>query len=201
MTFHPNPAHHRKACQWAQSLMTRGFYVLDTETTGLGKQDEIVQIGIVDQDGKTAIDELIKPTIPIPFGASKVHGIYDRDVEQASNFSAIYTALSKLLAGQMVIAYNMTFDRRMMRQSGDKYALPEIRMNWNHDMSQHCAMRQYAQYRGQRRKGWHGYKWHRLGNAVAEEGLEVVDAHNALGDARMTLALIRKMAEANSLVS
>ena len=189
MTFHPNPAHRRQAQQWAQRLIARGFYVLDTETTGLGKQDEIVQIGIVDQNGKTAMDELIKPTISIPPGASRVHGIYDRHVENAANFGDIYTALSKLLAGQIVIAYNMTFDRRMMQQSGAKYGLPEIRM------SQHCAMRQYAQYRGQRRKGWRGYKWHRLGNAVVQEGLQVVDAHNALGDARMTLALIQKMAE------
>ena len=195
MTFHPNPAHRRQAQQWAQSLMARGFYVLDTETTGLGKQDEIVQIGIVDQNGETAIDELIKPTIPIPPGASKVHGVYDRHVEYAANFSAIYTTLSKLLAGQIVIAYNMDFDRRMLRQSGDKYGLPEIRMNWDRDMSQRCAMKQYARYKGKETNWKRGYKWHRLGNAVVQEGLEVVDAHNALGDARMTWALIQKMAE------
>ena len=195
MTFHPNPTHRREAWQWAQSLMNRRFYVLDTETTGLGKHDEIVQIGIVDQNGKTAMDKLIKPTISIPPGASRVHGIYDSDVENAPDFKDIYAELSKLLAGQLVIAYNMTFDRRMIQQSGDKYGLPEIRM------SQHCAMRQYAQYRGQRRKGWRGYKWHRLGNAVVQEGLQVTNAHNALGDARMTLKLIQKMAEENSLMS
>lgn len=191
MTFHPNPAHRRRVQQWAQDLMNRRFYVLDTETTGLGRQDEIVQIGIVDQDDKPVMDELIKPTIPIPPGASKVHGIYDSDVEDAPNFKDIYTELSKLLAGQMVIAYNMTFDRRMMRQSGAEYEL-----NWGK-----CAMIQYAQYRGQRRKGWRSYKWHRLGSAVAQEGLQVKDAHNALGDARMTLALIQKMAEENSLAN
>lgn len=186
MTFHPNPAHRQRVQQWAQDLMNRRFYVLDTETTGLGRQDEIVQIGIVDKKGEMVMDKLIKPTIPIPPGASKVHGIYDRHVEDAPNFKDIYTELSKLLAGQTVIAYNMTFDRRMMRQSGDKYALPEIRMNWD------CAMRQYARYKGRKTS---------LGRAVIQEGLQVKDAHNALGDARMTLALIQKMAEENSLVS
>lgn len=190
MTSHPNPAHRREAWQWAQDLMTRGFYVLDTETTGLGKHDEIVQIGIVDQNGKTAMDELIKPTISIPPGASRVHGIYDRHVENAPYFKDIYAELSELLKNQTVIAYNMTFDRRMLKQSGAKDGL---HINWGK-----CAMRQYAQYRGQRRKGWRGYKWHRLGNAITQEGLEVKDAHSALGDARMTLALIQKMAEENS---
>ena len=189
MTSHPNPAHRREAQQWAQSLMNRRFYVLDTETTGLGKHDEIVQIGIVDKKGDMAMDELIKPTISIPPGASKVHGIYDRHVENAPYFKDIYAELSKLLAGQLVIAYNMKFDRRMIQQSGANYRLPEIPMNWG------CVMIQYAQYRGQRRKGWRGYKWHRLGNAVDQEGLKVKDAHSALGDALMTLALIQKMAE------
>ena len=193
MISHPNPAHRQQARQWAQNLMNSRFFVLDTETTGLGRQDEIVQIGIVDQDDNPVMDELIKPTIPIPFGASKVHGIYDSHVEDARNFKDIYTELSKLLAGQVVLAYNMKFDRRMLEQSGAKYGLPEIRANW-----EECVMIQYAQYKGQRRKGWRSYKWHRLGNAIDQEGLEVKDAHNALGDARMTLALIRKMAEENS---
>ena len=193
MTSHPNPADRQQVQQWAQGLMARGFYVLDTETTGLGKHDEIVQIAIVDQNGETAIDELVKPTIPIPFGASKVHGIYDSDVEHAPHFSAVYTALSKLMAGQVVIAYNMAFDWRMLQQSSAKYGLPNIRMG-----QRGCAMRQYAQYKGKKTNWKRGYKWHKLGSAVVQEGLQVIDAHNALGDARMTLALIQKMAEANS---
>lgn len=196
MISHPNPAHRQQARQWAQNLIKRDFYVLDTETTGLGKQDEIVQIGIVDKDGRAVIDELVKPTIPIPFGASKVHGIYDSDVENAPNFKDIYAELSEILEDQEIIAYNMKFDWRMLEQSRGKYNdLEEICMNWNPDINQHCVMIQYAQYKGQRRKGWRSYKWHRLGSAVDQEGLEVKDAHSALGDARMTLALIRKMAE------
>jgi len=196
MASHPNLEHRRQARRWAQDLMKRSFYVLDTETTGLGKHDEIVQIAIVDQDGDKALNELIKPTIPIPSGASRVHGIYDRDVEDADSFGDIYTRLLKLLAGQVVVAYNMDFDRRMLRQSGAKYGLREIRMNWNRDMSQHCVMKQYARYKGTGRR--RGCKWHRLGNAVVQEGLQVVDAHSALGDAQMTLKLIRKMAAENS---
>ena len=198
MIFHPNPAHRQRVQQWAQSLMTRGFYVLDTETTGLGKQDEIVQIGIVDKKGDMVMDKLIKPTVPISPGASGVHGICYSHVENAPDFEDIYAELSEILEDQEIIAYNMKFDWRMLEQSRGKYGLPEIRMNWKSDINQHCVMIQYAQYRGQRRKGWRGYKWHRLGNAVDQEGLEIKDAHNALGDARMTLALIRKMAEENS---
>lgn len=191
MAYHPNPEHRRQALRWAQDLMKRDFYVLDTETTGLGKRDEIVQIAIVDQNGETALNELIKPTIPIPSGASRIHGIYDRKVEYAVSFGDIYDRLSEIMTDQVVIAYNMDFDWRMMQQSGAKYdGLKDIQM----DKKSGCVMKQYARYKGTagRRRG---YKWHRLGNAIVQEGLEVVNAHDALGDALMTLALIRKMAE------
>ena len=190
MAFHPNLDHRRQVLQWAQDLMKRDFYVLDTETTGLGKHDEIVQIAIIDQDGNTALNELIKPTILIPFGASKVHGIYDRDVADACNFRDIYIALSKLLAGQVVVAYNMDFDWRMLRQSSVKHSLPDIRLG-----RRDCAMKQYARYKGKWAGGRRGYKWHKLGNAVVQEGLDAVNAHDALGDAMMTLALVQKMAD------
>ena len=37
--------------------------------------------------------------------------------------------------------------------------------------------------------------WHKLGEAASYEKIQVKDAHTALGDVRMTLALIQKMAE------
>ena len=190
MQAHPNPAHRQQVLRWAQNLMERGFYVLDTETTGLGRRDEIVQIAIVDRDGNTAMDELVRPTIPIPFGASRVHHICDRHVEAAPDFSYIYIELSKLLAGQVVVAYNMDFDWRMLRQSSAKYGLPDIRLG-----RRDCAMKQYARYKGIRSGRRRGYSWHKLGDAVAQEGCQVVNAHNALGDAQMTLTLIQRMAQ------
>lgn len=71
-------------------------FVFDTETTGfstkggsLAEQPYIVQFAgifgeISSENGFQEIDRvdiLIKPRIPIPFGASQVHGIYDVDVE------------------------------------------------------------------------------------------------------------------------
>ena len=188
--FMENFRRREEVMAWAQGLWRRGFYVLDTETTGLGSDAEIVQIGIVNQDGAEMMNELVKPTVRIPSAASRVHGIYDHHVAGAHSFWDVYTALSKLLAGQVVVAYNMDFDWRMMQQSGAKYRLPSIRVR-----ETHCAMKQYARYRGTPSNRRGGYRWHKLGNAVYMEGLEVVDAHDALGDARMTLALIRSMAD------
>ena len=189
MTRHFHPAHRRQAIQWAQNLMARRFFVLDTETTGLGPADEIVQIALLDGNGVSVMNQLIKPTIPIPPVASAVHGIGDNDVRAAPSFKDIYIRLSTLLAGQVVIAYNMEFDWRMLQQTASRYRLPTMRIG-----KRDCAMKQYARFKGARRSSGRNYVWHKLRVAVAQEGLEVRQAHDALDDARMTLALIRKMA-------
>ena len=189
MTRHFHPAHRRQAIQWAQNLLAHRFYVLDTETTGLGPADEIVQIAILDGSGASVMNQLIKPTIPIPPVASAVHGIQDRDVVEAPSFKEIYIRLSALLAGQVVIAYNMDFDWRMLQQTASRFRLPAMRIG-----KRDCAMKQYARFKGARHSNGRNYVWHKLGAAAAQEGLQVAQAHDALNDARMTLALIRKMA-------
>ena len=190
MTRHFHPAHRRQAIQWARNLIAHNFYVLDTETTGLGPTDEIVQIAIIDGQGTAVLNQLIKPTVPIPHVASAIHGLSDSDVASAPSFKDIYIRLSTLLAGQVVIAYNMDFDWRMLQQTSARYRLPDVRTG-----KRDCAMKQYAKYKGVRRSKGRNYVWHKLGNAVAQEGLQITRAHDALDDARMTLSLINKMAE------
>lgn len=189
MTRHFHPAHRRQAIQWARNLIARQFYILDTETTGLSASDEIVQIAILDGSGAALMNQLIKPTMPIPPAASAVHGIRDRDVKDSPSFKDIYIRLSTLLAGQVAIAYNMDFDWRMLQQTASRYRLPDMRIG-----KRDCAMKQYARFKGVRQSKGRNYVWHKLGFAVAQEGLPVIGAHDALGDARMTLSLIRKMA-------
>ncbi len=192
MTRHFHPAHRRQSIQWARNLLAHPFYVLDTETTGLGNEDEIVQIGIVDRDGVALMNQMIKPTIPIGRGAAAVHGISDGDVSGAPSFARVYSKLSALLAGQAVVAYNMDFDWRMLQQTTARYRLPPVRIG-----KLNCAMQQYARFKGLRKSNGRNYVWHKLGNAARQEGIEIRRAHDALDDARMTLALIHKMADAN----
>ncbi len=192
MTKHFHPAHRRQSIQWARNLLAHPFYVLDTETTGLGNEDEIVQIGIVDSNGAVLMNQIVKPTISIPRGASAIHGIRDPDVRNAPSFTRIYIKLSALLAGQVVVAYNMDFDWRMLQQTAARYRLPDVRIG-----KRDCAMKQYARFKGARKDKGRNYVWHKLVNAVRQEGLEISRAHDALDDARMTLALIHKMADAS----
>ncbi len=190
MTRHYHPAHRRQAIQWARSMMTRDFLVLDTETTGLSASDQIIEIAIIDKTGAVRLNQRVKPSVVIPQAATRIHGISEADVADAPSFRQIYIQLSVLLAGQHVIAYNMDFDWRMIQQSAAAYSLPEPRL-----AKRDCAMKQYARYKGERNPNGRNYRSHKLTEALRREGLTLQTAHDALGDARMTLALLRKMAE------
>ena len=45
---------------------------MDTETTGLDEQSEIVEISLIDSDGTVLLDTLVKPLERIPAGATEV---------------------------------------------------------------------------------------------------------------------------------
>ena len=52
-------------------------------------------------------------------------------------------------------------------------------------------MKAYAQYYGQRNTRYGGYRWQSLTKACQQQRVRVSNAHDALGDARLTAALIR----------
>lgn len=192
MAAHRNPRDRAQVQEWARTLFAgRNFYIIDTETTGLGKRDEVVQIGVIDKNGEVVLDTLVKPTQRVPQGAIDVHGISNEMLADAPAFADVYTTLSIKLAGAPLIAYNMDFDWRLLQQTIGLYKLPMLRVG-----TRHCAMKQYAIFRGTWNTKRRSYKWHSLSSAATYEKITVVDAHSALGDVRMTLKLMERMAQA-----
>lgn len=178
----------------AKSLLKRSdWVVMDTETTGLDDQAQAVQIGILSPSGDVLIDRLIKPTIPIPPEASQIHGIYDRHVATAQTIVEMEPELRGYLEGQIVVVYNAPYDARILIQSFRPH-YPERLWHWSTNINYADIMEPYTNYWGEW-SDYHGcYKWQRLTAACAQQGVEIEDAHSAIGDCRMTLALIRKLA-------
>lgn len=189
MARHSNPRDKTAVQDWARQLFELpNFYVIDTETSGIGKGDEVVQIGVIDKYGEVVLDTLVKPTKPLSQKVISIHGITNERLASAPQLEDLYTDLSIKLAGTALIAYNMDFDWRLLQQTFSMRKLPIFRSG-----ERHCAMKSYAKYRGVR--GKYGYKWHKLGVAASYEAIQVKDAHTALGDVKMTLALLQKIAE------
>lgn len=90
--------------------LKRPIVFLDLETTGVDPaKDRIVEISLVkvhpngDEEIKT---RRINPGMPIPAGASAIHGIYDDDIKDEPHFEQIAKSLASYIEGCDLGGYN-----------------------------------------------------------------------------------------------
>lgn len=181
-----------KACHWDHRRRTlaldrlvelsgmNDWLVLDTETTGLSAEAEVISLAVVTSVGEVLFNELVRPSQPIHPRASMVNGITDEMAAGAAAFTEVYPRLAKVLAGRLVLAYNAEFDRRMLRQTCERYDLPVLEVaEWE------CVMELYAAARN-----WRG-KLSSLHDACVSEGITFERLHEACADAQATRLLLR----------
>lgn len=182
MYFPDLEADKKYAAEWAASLLAcTDWVILDTETTGLGGDAEIVQITVVDHQGKPLLDTLVKPQGVIEKAAFEVHRISEQMLENAPLFPQVYELLVEILRNRLVIIFNATFDHRMLWQSCQLHKIEFEAFEHN------CAMLMYSQWIGEyntRRDRPGSFKWQRLPGGD----------HSALGDCKATLEVLRQMA-------
>lgn len=175
------PTPQQLAQEW---LADRETVILDTETTGLADDDQIVELSIIDMQGRTLLDTLVKPTVPIHPKAQAVHGIRHADVLKAPSLPELASKLDTILRDRRVITYNARFDGRLLEQT---YAAHDLEPPQG--ISYDCAMLAYA--------SWYrpGGRWQKLGNAAEQTTTPITGrAHRALTDCHTTLGVIRAMA-------
>jgi DNA polymerase-3 subunit epsilon len=179
--------------EFIEELRERNAFVLDTETTGLDNKAEILQIGIVSLEGEMLFNSTVKPAKARRWDeAMRVHGITWSDVKDAPSIGQLAEQLEKIMDGRLVAIYNADFDTRILWQS-IKADGASGSYQWLHEQDWECVMQAYAEYWGQWNSRYGSYKWQSLTNACRQQGVKVVDAHDALGDARLTAALIRSI--------
>ncbi|MCH7232385.1 hypothetical protein L0U85_16215 [Glycomyces sp. L485] len=170
----------------------------DTETTGVVCQvDRIVQAALVSVDpvgpgepplawrGETW---LIDPGVPIPPGASRVHGITDEKVRAegeapAKALGAIAAGLAAAVeSGTPVVAFRAGFDLTMLACELDRYSIAAP--DWGRMTVLDPAVLDKRVDRFRRGK-------RTLGATAEHYGVVLDGAHSAAGDASATVALAR----------
>ncbi|BEN59706.1 3'-5' exonuclease [Serratia marcescens] len=178
--------------QQAQQWLRENCLILDTETTGLGEDAEIVEVTIIDTDGQVLLNTLVKPRSVIPASATAIHGITNEMVATAPSWPHVCRSLYDIISGRKVVIYNSDFDTRILDQTNDDWG---ITTHFKIERPTfECAMLAYAEFYGQNSERG-GYKWQKLTAAAEQQGVIIEGTpHRALSDCLTTLGVIKAMA-------
>lgn len=173
------------------------YILLDTETTGAGESDRIIQLGFMVLEGKNVevYNDLCRSDVPIGYGAMEVHGITPEMIEGLPECceTAAFKALNEInTPDNVLIIHNAPFDLGMLAKE-----------NFNSNMrlidTLRCAKHLFDDEEAHRLQ----YFRYRLGLYKIEEaeaaslGIEV-KAHDAIGDVlvlKLFLSELRKRLE------
>jgi len=157
--------------------------VFDTETARLG--DHIIELGFSLFKDMELVREwgmFVKPTVQIDPDASKVHHIYDKDVENSPTFKDIAPMVQNVLNTYGIhCAYNYDYDRKVLEQEfqrcGIKFPLKPM-------VDPMILFKKWNKFN----------KGKRLIDAAEKYGIPYVGAHRAMNDATVTGRLLFKIA-------
>jgi DNA polymerase-3 subunit epsilon len=155
-------------------LLHSNAVIIDTETTGVDTKAQIIQLAAIDMQGKTLFDSLFRPSVPIHPKSAETHHLTIGRLRNAPQITEVIEKVRDILIGRPVIIYNVSFDKRMLRQTLEGFSLDTT---WLDTLNYQCAMRLYAEHLG-------------VKNSPKLEGGD----HTALGDCLATLKLLRSIA-------
>lgn len=180
----------------AHTLLKRCL-ILDTETTGLNIFDAILELAIINQDGDTLFNSLLKPEfcngMPTQYtdawpDATAVNGITPEMVANAPRLSELRDQVLETIGDQPVVIYNADFDTAFLQRAGITLTNPV------------CLMKGFAKYYGEWSSYYKDYKWQSLDIACAIMEIDRATRHRALADTQDALKLLRAIAEREPVV-
>lgn len=179
-----SPELRDKMIEWARNILANKdqYVILDTETTGLKKNDVIIQIAITDLDGNELLSSLVKPSKRkrMSAEATAIHGITMKDLANAPTFAELIPQIQKIVFGKKALIYNAEFDLKLIDQTTAQdncgyFYIPAI-----------CVMLTYSSF---------VQKWSDYHYSFAYQKLPGGD-HSGAGDCRATLKVLHEMADA-----
>lgn len=154
------------------------YVYLDTETTGLypDSGDEVLQIGILDDDNQVLLDSLVKPVKNKKWRkAQDIHGITPSDVKNAPTLEQLRPQIIEAVKGRIVVIYNSDFDSAFLRDELKHAEVIEDCMN------------PFAEIYGEWHDYFQSYTWQKLETAAKYVYHEWDgQSHNAINDCMAT---------------
>jgi DNA polymerase-3 subunit epsilon len=158
------------------------YVAFDVETTGFNKTDRIVEIGFVVFKSGQLLEEwstLLNPQRDV--GKSNIHGITASMVSAAPLFEDVINDIFRIIDNRVLVAHQFSFDARMLAQELNR---AKTEGDLGKGFCTMIASRRILPGVGDS-----------LSSTCEALGIETVDAHSALGDARMTMQIFQHLLE------
>jgi len=169
------------------------YILFDTETTGAGENDRIIQVGAMVVHGRDDIevfDELCSADVPISIEAMEVHNITPDVIENQPPYAEL-TFSNKILElnqkENYLIAHNISFDLGMLEKEGfsNNYTLIDTLRCAKHLLPESPYHRlQYLRY---------SLELYLTEQAEADKMNITIKAHDAIGDVLVMKLLLSKL--------
>ncbi|MDO2861527.1 3'-5' exonuclease [Escherichia coli] len=179
-----------KAVRW----LDENPLFLDTETTGLDDQAQIIELAISDSQGTILLETKLRPSVSIDPEAEDVHGLTIEFLANAPTWPEVSDQVRKILCGRALVIFNADFDTRMFRQTATAYGEP---VEWVSELKTHCAMYLAADAFGPTNRhgsisladavDFAGVTWRGAAHGAVADTLATVDLVQAIGSIRRDL--------------
>ena len=174
--------------------MAKKYIILDTETTGTGEQDRVIQLGYIVLGAKDieVYNEFFSSDIPISFGAMEVHGITPDMLEgkPTCRDSESYKRLQELNTNEnYMIIHNAPFDLGMLEKEGfntQMKVIDTLRVAKHILPDEEAHRLQYFRYK---------MELYKEEEKEAQTLGVVVKAHDAIGDVLILKLLLSRLKE------
>ncbi len=186
-----NTNHRQNAIQEARMLLETKPIYLDTETTGLHQSAEVIEIGIIDDQGEVLFEQRIRPRGKIDPAAARLHGITLEMLTSEPTWEQVWPQAETVLLDKRVGVYNVEFDLRLIKQSNQRTWLRSNLLDSNF----FDIMKLYARYFGDWDPSHHTFRYQSLEMAGRQCGIRLPNSHGAVDDCLLTRALLHYMAE------
>jgi DNA polymerase-3 subunit epsilon len=180
------------AIEKANDILGKNPIYMDTETTGLHSTAEIVEIAIIDQDGNTIFESLVRPSQPIPPDATRIHRITDEMVRSAPYWPIIWPTIRSILSNHHTAIYNAEYDLRMLQSSLKRYNQP-----WMNIFDTSCIMNLFARFRGDWNPKYRAFRFYSLDDAGKICKIPLKNTHLAKDDSLLARELLHYIANAS----
>lgn len=171
--------------EWDKLRNAEKIIALDTETTGFKPTDEVLQLSVLDGNGKELMNQYFKPEHTKSWeSAEKCNHISPEFVTDKPSLLSQKEKIESLLKNaDVIVGYNTGFDIKMLEQNG---------INVPKDKRYVDIMIPYAEVKGVKNE-YGKPKWFKLIDCAKEYGFPEADFHNSLGDTKATLHCYNEM--------